>query len=207
MAAEKSKIINAVIFDIGQVLIRLDFTELMKMRGTTVSQDMKSWFAEMDKWDFYDQFERGFVTREKFYEEIKKTYGLNFSEQEFLTQWNTVLRETISPMDETLEKLKKRVKIYGLTNANAYHVDHMYAAYPITRHFDKIFSSHDLGCRKPEREIYEKVTNAIGIAPENILFVDDREENAIAARSFGWHAEHTPDNPKDVLAVLKKYGF
>lgn len=108
-------------------------------------------------------------------------------------------------MDETLAALKKTVPIYGLTNANELHYQHMLKAFPISRHFQKIFSSHELGCRKPEEEIYLKVEKAIGIPRENVLFVDDREENALAARKFGWHSEHVPNNPNDILNVLKRY--
>lgn len=194
--------IRAVVFDIGQVLIRLDFREVMKMRGMPPDADMQTWLRKMDDWTLYDQFERGNVSGEEFWEQTKRDFKLDFDRDEFLKRWNTVLQETISPMDEVLEGLKEKFPLFGLTNANIFHYERMLAAYPIARHFKKIYSSHELRCRKPEREIYEKVTTLIGVKAEEIFFADDRKENVNAANLFGWQAHHTPKNPDDILRLV-----
>ena len=45
--------------------------------------------------------------------------------------------------------------------------------------------SGDVGVRKPDREIYEILIQSCGFEIEEILFVDDREKNAIASREAG----------------------
>jgi putative hydrolase of the HAD superfamily len=45
--------------------------------------------------------------------------------------------------------------------------------------------SGDAGLRKPDREIYEALIEASGYAVEKLLFVDDREQNVLAARELG----------------------
>ena len=45
--------------------------------------------------------------------------------------------------------------------------------------------SGDVGLRKPDRQIYEALIQASGFPVEELLFVDDREPNVLAARELG----------------------
>jgi putative hydrolase of the HAD superfamily len=45
--------------------------------------------------------------------------------------------------------------------------------------------SGDVGVRKPDRAIYEKMIHSCGYRVEDILFVDDRERNVTASRELG----------------------
>jgi putative hydrolase of the HAD superfamily len=45
--------------------------------------------------------------------------------------------------------------------------------------------SGDVGVRKPDKEIYTILIHSSGYTVENILFVDDREQNVVAARETG----------------------
>jgi 2-haloacid dehalogenase len=51
-----------------------------------------------------------------------------------------------------------------------------------------------MGVTKPDPRIYEMVEEDSGIAPERLLFTDDRAENIAAARARGWQA-HLFDGP------------
>ncbi len=44
-----------------------------------------------------------------------------------------------------------------------------------------------MNCKKPSKEIYEKVNEIIPFNPENILFIDDRQDNVDMAKEFGWN--------------------
>jgi len=52
---------------------------------------------------------------------------------------------------------------------------------------DELFLSFELGMVKPNNEIYEKVEELLGCDGEKILFIDDREENVLAAKNRGWN--------------------
>ncbi|MFQ3591442.1 MAG: HAD-IA family hydrolase, partial [Chloracidobacterium sp.] len=47
-----------------------------------------------------------------------------------------------------------------------------------------VFSS-DVGMVKPESGIYDRVLEALGVRPEQALFIDDVEANTAAARQLG----------------------
>jgi HAD superfamily hydrolase (TIGR01493 family) len=50
--------------------------------------------------------------------------------------------------------------------------------------------SSDVGVRKPDPKIYERVLAETGCRPREILFVDDRMGNVAAAAALGIRAEH-----------------
>lgn len=45
---------------------------------------------------------------------------------------------------------------------------------------------------KPEEPIYRLAESKMGLAPGQLMFLDDTEANVVAARSFGWHSEVYP---------------
>ena len=59
--------------------------------------------------------------------------------------------------------------------------------------FDRIFTSPDLGLRKPERAAFETVAKEIDVKPASVLFFDDLLENVEGARAAGLQAVHVRD--------------
>ena len=52
--------------------------------------------------------------------------------------------------------------------------------------YDYVFLSFELGLKKPERPIYEEVQKRVPFKPQDILFIDDRENNIETAKEMGW---------------------
>lgn len=56
--------------------------------------------------------------------------------------------------------------------------------------FDVIIDSSQVGCRKPDAEIYEMGCEALSVTPAQALFIDDFEWNVEGARAAGLSAVH-----------------
>ena len=54
--------------------------------------------------------------------------------------------------------------------------------------FEAALSSHQLGCYKPDAEIYERAFAALGVEPGEVIFFDDLPANVEAARNAGAQA-------------------
>ncbi len=52
--------------------------------------------------------------------------------------------------------------------------------------YDYVFLSYELGYRKPDIEVFEKIMKSVPFKSEDILLVDDKLENTQAAASLGW---------------------
>ncbi len=74
-------------------------------------------------------------------------------------------------------------------------------------HFDHVTFSYELGCVKPQREIYEDSVRGAGVAAGECLFLDDRPENIEGARVAGLHAELFTTWEDFVDAMPAKYAL
>jgi putative hydrolase of the HAD superfamily len=70
---------------------------------------------------------------------------------------------------------------------------------PVDEIFEVVVDSGFVGCRKPDREIYELTLRRLGATdPRECLFIDDTEVNCDAARELGMSAVHYRDNEQGV---------
>ena len=63
--------------------------------------------------------------------------------------------------------------------------DYRFATFGLRRYFKVAFSSCYVGLRKPHVPIYLRAIDILGVAPERILFIDDRQENVDGAVQAG----------------------
>ena len=117
--------------------------------------------------------------------------------------------ENDSRLDRQLLADLARLKDEGTLLYLATNQEHRRAAYlrdvlELGALFDGIFYSAALGARKPESAFFRLVTDGVGVAPEDIGFIDDVEENIAAAAQFGWKALHwTPTSAlADAIAAF-----
>ena len=94
---------------------------------------------------------------------------------------------------EALVKLRKRYKVYLLSNIN----DTLWQksvslmkqlGYSTDELFDEVFLSYAMRKEKPAAEIYEEMTQQTGLNPATTLYFDDRAENAEAGKRFGFQS-------------------
>lgn len=74
--------------------------------------------------------------------------------------------------------------VYALTNVSSPHLD-FFRRTGLAAEFDRTFASSELGCVKPNREIYQKVFRRLHASPAEAVFVDDRVKNVKGARDYG----------------------
>ncbi|MEN9406802.1 MAG: hypothetical protein RLZZ455_18 [Candidatus Parcubacteria bacterium] len=70
--------------------------------------------------------------------------------------------------------------------------------------FDVMVISAEVGMQKPERRIYTYTLELIRAKGEEVIFIDDIEENCVAAEKVGIHAIPFTDAPS-VIASMKKF--
>jgi epoxide hydrolase-like predicted phosphatase len=59
--------------------------------------------------------------------------------------------------------------------------------------FDVVVDSSEVGCRKPEPEIYSIMEHQLGVEPQRILYLDDVYANIEGARNAGWGTIYVTD--------------
>jgi putative hydrolase of the HAD superfamily len=66
--------------------------------------------------------------------------------------------------------------------------EYRFGTFGIRDHLKVAFSSCYVGLRKPGSAIYLRALDILGVPPGRVLFIDDREENTVAAEAVGMKA-------------------
>jgi putative hydrolase of the HAD superfamily len=118
-------------------------------------------------------------------------------------------------IDERMLKLikvlqGKNIKCYLVTKQEKHRTEYIRNEMGLEDVFDHIFSSADIGSKKPEREFYESIFQWIektdGFKKDELFFVDDSRENVDAAREFGIDSmlyQNFDDFEKKVTTLVK----
>jgi len=80
------------------------------------------------------------------------------------------------------------------SNTFAPHWDYFKEEIGLDREIDALYASHLMGVAKPDVRFWQYIMEKEGVSPENTQFIDDREENVLAAQSLGIDAFHYEDD-------------
>ena len=83
--------------------------------------------------------------------------------------------------------------------------DYLWTTLGFRERFDAMHYAADLGCGKPDPAFFAKVAGRTGLAPAEMLLIDDMAENIEAARVAGWGAALW-DGTERLGAVLERAG-
>ncbi len=204
--------LKAIIFDFGGVLLDLDISKteaaMSKLMGVEIVSPYKDKYRELTL-----ALEKGEMLPETFIHAIQFLCDPIPQGKEVVEAWNAMLCGWQSDKFTLLDQLKKRYKIYLLSNTNQIHLDfvihELKVEYDIenfeSRFFDECFYSHRLHAWKPEKDIYHQVEESIELAHDEFIFIDDNANNIKGAQELGWQAYLHPTN-KDLKKTLRSAG-
>ncbi len=130
---------------------------------------------------------------------------------EDIRRWHDDWLQMASPVIDhsvrLLHRLKARgVPVFILSNIGDGNFELAERSFDFIAAADLAFVSGRLNLMKPDPAIYAAVESGSGVAPEGLLFVDDRAENIAAAEARGWQA-HLFDGPERWAARLVDAGL
>lgn len=210
MHDEKNKMIKAIIFDLGGVLITLD-----KARCIRAFQE-KAGFARIE--EFLDtchqrgmigEIEAGAIDEATFYARCLQYCAPGTTAETVRDCMHALLNPVQPEIVALLQQLQKRYDLYILTNNSSVtmtrtRADAFQAGLDFDRVFKRVFVSQDLKMLKPSREIFDYVIARTSLRPDELLYVDDSPRNVEAARAAGMNAVHH-DPATDLAQTLAAY--
>ncbi|MDQ6844787.1 MAG: HAD family phosphatase [Bacteroidota bacterium] len=189
------KKIEAVIFDLGGVLLNIDYNltrNAFEKEGVTGFHEMYSQ-AAADK--LFRNLEMGTITEDAFYKEFNLCTGLSFSNDQIAVAWNAMLLTFRESSLQFLNEIKTRYRLFLLSNTNEIHYNmfkRIYyesnRAHAFEDFFEKAYYSFEMGMRKPGLEIYEHVLVTNNLNAATTLFIDDSVQNVEGAKGLGLQA-------------------
>lgn len=179
--------IKNVIFDIGRVLISYEPYEYVQKFGYSpdiskkvcdiVFEDKKNRGLERDRGTLSDEAYLDMLITEnpEYSDKIKAVFN----------NWISMLTPLKDSVDFYISLKAKGYKIYLLSNFPYPAYEQVEAENEFLRLADGKIISYAVKAIKPEKKIYELLISKYNLIPNECVFIDDREENIIAANKLG----------------------
>lgn len=187
-----------ILFDYGGVLVDLD-RRRCEAAFDALGFDIRPYLGTYAQSGIFSQFERGELSVPGFCEAFRRLSGRPDLADEAITDaWRQYLVGVPDDRLDALLRLRRHYRLHILSNTNPVHwqlaLDRHFRRDGLTvaDFFDRCFLSYELGVEKPAPEIFRAVTDGLGCAPADILFLDDSEANCAAARRCGLQARLVP---------------
>ncbi len=195
---------EAIIFDLGGVLLNLDFEssikEFIRLGFKDVRHELSVLLSAQPtpgNESLFHLYEKGLIGSDRFRDGLRELAGRHIGDQDIDRAWTSMLLDIHSENVQVLESLKGSYRLFLLSNTNAIHIETLHGREDNGSHysrlvkvFEKVYYSHEVNMRKPDAEIFEHVIRDAGLTPEETLFIDDAETNVKAARGCGLMAYH-----------------
>ena len=197
---------EALLFDLGGVLVDIDFGRALSAWApySTLSPTelRKSFTHDLQ----YERHERGEIEAAEYFGHLANTLQLTASPEQIERGWNAIFVGEILQTRMLVETMRGILPCYAFTNTNASHMATTSNLFPsVVGAFHRIFASHELGLRKPERAAFERICLLTGTPAASIVFFDDLPENVQAAADAGLQVVLVR-SPEDVALALRSLG-
>ena len=187
---------EAIIFDLGGVIIDLDYLRTAAEFVKLGMSDFDEIYSKAKQSNLFDDFEKGIMSVDGFRSELKKHLPLNISDEQIDHAWNAMLIDIPVQRVEFLKRVGANHRIFLLSNTNRIHVkaftkmaEDIFGKNNFLSIFEKCYLSCEMGMRKPDAEIFEKVISDNNLDRTKTLFIDDSKQHVEGALKVGLHAE------------------
>jgi HAD superfamily hydrolase (TIGR01509 family) len=176
------------IFDIGNVLIDLDFPLLFRAIEETSRacyEEIISFFSK----EAIFAVETGKVNSVDFFYHFSTSIDLRWSYDEWIRHLEEMYGINEVGFDLLQDLKDNGFSLCLLSNIAEYSILAIRNKFPgFFSICDYNFFSYELGYHKPQLEIFRSVCNTLACAPSDCIFIDDIERNVQSAQALGMRA-------------------
>lgn len=177
--------IDVIIFDLGKVLVDFSYAEFfprLRRAGAQID-DAEDFAAQVGLVDY----EEGRIDSHEFFQRVNALLEKPLELEVLETAWCQIFTP-IPQMLNLARQLCGQVRTAILSNTSELHWRYLRERFQLNQLCDTCLASFELGTMKPGAEIYRLATERLGVRPEAVIFIDDRQANVAGARACGWRA-------------------
>lgn len=190
------------LLDLGNILFDVHFEHALThwARAGGLAHDALAGRFSMD--DAYARHETGHLGWDGFRDALAEQFGLELSDADWREGWARVVGHARPDVAARIADLSATGPVHAFSNTNPSHLAQLSERFAAElAPFERVFTSCELGLRKPEPEAFRAVADALGVAPHRLVFLDDTTANVEGARAAGLVAHHVPDQASVVRAL------
>jgi glucose-1-phosphatase len=188
--------IKNVIFDLGGVLLNLDFKSSIDAFYKVGVPQIDDLFKNTHEDSFWKQYETGRLNDQQFVDAAQQLAIAGTSIETIIHAWNSMLLDFPQERVDLLDRLKMKYRIFLFSNTNSLHLQSFHKSFrevygrEMDSLFEKTWYSHVINRRKPDVEAFRFVVEAGGLTAGETLFIDDSLTNVEGARKAGLQGKH-----------------
>lgn len=158
--------------------------------------DFEALYSQASQSDLFDAIETGRISPQQFINDLLKYLPEGVTPNQVVHAWNAMIFDVPKDRVDFLLSIREQYSIYLLSNTNSIHIDkairewNKVSGLPMKSVFQHVYLSHEMGMRKPDIEIFQRVCIEQNLEPSRTLFIDDSEQHVLGARKAGLSAHH-----------------
>ena len=203
--------IRAALFDFGGVISTSPFEaftryEVQNELPDSFLRTLNATNSDSNAWARHERNELSFDEFCDAYEAEARAAGYSIDAREVIGGLSGDIRHE---MVEAIRRCRKRLRTGLITNNMAPMAENENAGATSFIHelFDVIIESSIVGVRKPDQKIYELACDALGVAADEIVFLDDLGVNLKPAREMGMTTIKVVDAAAAIAELESVVGF
>ncbi len=203
------KKIKNIIFDLGGVIINIDYHLTINAFKALGLQNFDTIFNQAKQIGVFDLLDKGLISPQEFRNEVRRITSSNLTDEQIDKAWNAMLLDFPPSRLELLGRVKSGYKTFLLSNTNAIHFEaynqilhRTFGVENLSVFFDREYYSHLIHMRKPDADAFELILNENNLKPEETLFIDDTLQHVEGAKKLGILAHHLNIPNGDCIEML-----
>ena len=207
----KQSNIKNIIFDLGNVLLDIDYSLTEKRLSEVTGLDINR--ALMDHGETFNKFETGKIPYVVFFNYLTKISKKKAFINDMIPAWNAMLLDIPDSTWKFLKTISRHYNCYILSNTNEVHIQwfEKYLEKNYSKNewyedlFKKCYYSHQIGHRKPDDACFKYVLEDQQMLPAETIFIDDTLENVNAAKALGINIIHFDRRSQNLEQVFARF--
>ena len=189
--------IRSVVFDVGWVLVHLDYNPLLNYLGSSgQSFALKEVIAAID----LEAHERGEFGGAQLMDNMARL-APNLDAAKLEQLW-TQMFTPVESMFTLARKLSRSYNVHLLSNVGDLHWTHLDRQFQLLSLAHSALPSYEARVMTPHRDIYKLAEQRFDLKPSQTVFIDDLLPNVESARQCGWHIIHHQSPEETIKALL-----
>jgi glucose-1-phosphatase len=198
---QNSTTVDAIIFDLGGVILNLDYQATSKAFFNLGFTDFDILYSQAGQIGLFDKFEIGEISETIFFAELNRLGSKNIPTELLIEAWNAMLLEFNPKALDILHTLKKKHTVYLFSNTNETHYKKFTEIYRDLNNedsfdalFEKTYYSHFFKKRKPNADAFQAILEENGLTAEKTVFIDDSIQHVNGAAAVGINSFHLKES-------------
>jgi putative hydrolase of the HAD superfamily len=198
---------RVIYFDLGNVLFSFDVSLACRQMGEVAGISQQQVHDILFKQQLQRGYETGTISSRQFYERFCEQAGTRPDYDALMLAGSAMFQLNASMVPLVAHLWAAQYRLGILSNTCPAHWQYLTSGrYRIVPEFFEFTAlSFEIGAMKPAPEIYRAAAERAGVAPAEVFFMDDREENVIGARQAGLDAVQF-STPQALAAELRRRG-